>query len=158
MKAKRGIILIIIVLMISVFSIACSNDSGEEVNDNSKDDNVQVDMETDEPSSETPEEPVEEEESKKWPAEKMGPLPEPDANVVSTEDFIDSTEVLLKFNDLEGPQVYLEKIMDLGFEMELVFETEISFVYEGSDIDDSKVKFMYDIEDQLIPTRIVYWE
>lgn len=154
MKSKKYIIIITILISISLFSTACTNKIEEEVTVGAEsEDTIQQEENTEE--NEALNEPTEKDNGKEWPADKMGSLPEPEGMIFSTENFIDSTEVLVKFSDSKDPEKYLEKLENLGYTFELVFEREESFVYEGFNKDNSKVKFGYN-KDLNIPAQIVF--
>ena len=155
MKSKKYII-ITILISISLFSTACTNKTEEKTTEKVVEKVTDVAESEDALSeSEVLNEPTEKDKGKEWPADKMGSLPEPEAMIYSTEDFIDSTEVLVKFSDSKDPEKYLEKLENSGYTFELVFETEESFVYEGFNEDNSKVKFGYN-KDLSIPSQIVF--
>lgn len=151
MKNRKGILLIIIVLAISLFTTACmkkvnekiGTKIGEKVLEKALGEDVKIDTKDSSMSIGTKDGSLQIGSDLDWPTEKMKPLPEPKAEVVSVTDLgaQNHITVMLNFSNEKGSLEYLEKIKDLGYIEISVTESSGYYSFTGYKDDNSQITF-----------------
>lgn len=152
MKSKKSIVLIVMLLIVSLFSMGCVKKAqekigtkiGEKVIEKATGGEVNIDTE-DGMSIEMEDGAVKTGENLEWPQERMGSLPKPDATIKSITQIEDSsTSVILSFDKKNGGSDYMQKLIDLGYEQTSLSESEDHLMYMGTkDEDDTAIIFNY---------------
>lgn len=138
MKRNKIIILITIVLAISILSTGC----GEKVSEQPLDNNVKVSTKDDNiPIIDKDDDDYEAISNLDWPADKMKPLPTPEAEVlyITEPEYEDSITVVLNFPNLKAVQDYVEQVKALGYVGHTLIEGGEIFSFGGAFKDDNSV-------------------
>ena len=149
MKNRKGIILIVMVLSFSLFATGCmkkvnekiGTKIGEKILEKALGDDVKIDTKDNSMSIESKDGSYKVGENIDWPGDKMNPLPEPNAKVISVSEQEDdeSTIVMVHFPSKKESLDYYEQVKTLGFVEGSVTESEGYFSYMGYGTDNSQV-------------------
>lgn len=153
MKSRKVTILIVIILSISLFSIACAEKVeekigkkiGEKVIEKATDEDVNIDTK-DGFSIETESGSVSAGENLPWPKDQVGSLPKPEASVISiikVDEEEDSRAITVVFDKKDGGFDYIEEVIDSGYQQTMISKNQAIINYGGVKDDNTSVSIGY---------------
>ena len=144
MIKKKHVLLITIILIISILSVGCKS-AEEKVIEKALGEDVKTDTNNNEASIEKPDMTLESGENLEWPADKMYPLPNPDAKINTLIESVEEnlTVVHIEFNEPGLARDYIQKVKDLGYIEGSMREEEGTFEFIGYKEDNTEVSINY---------------
>ena len=144
MVTKKHLLLMLSILIVSVLLVGCSS-TKDKVLEKTIGEDVTIDTKDNSISIENKDISLKSSDNMEWPADKMAPLPKPDAAIKTVLEYPDEKTMVvnIEFNKPELVREYIQKVKDLGYIENSMDDKEDLLEFIGYNQDNSEVMISY---------------
>lgn len=144
MMNKKHMLVMISILIVSVLLVGCSS-SKDKVPQKTEGADVTIETKDNSIVNENSDISLKASDNMQWPADKMAPLPKPDAAIKTVMEYPEEKTMVvnIEFNKPESAREYIQKVKDLGYIENSMDDKEDLLEFIGYNKDNSEVMINY---------------
>ena len=141
---KKHMLLMLSILIVSVLLVGCSG-TKDKVPEKTVGADVKIDAKDNTISIENSDMSLKASDNMQWPADKMAPLPKPDAAIKTVMEYPEEKTMVvnIEFNKPELVKEYIQKVKDLGYIENSMDDKEDLLEFIGYKEDNTEVMVSY---------------